>query len=434
MLRSIVIPIVKRSACFAIRNYRRDGNRRPRDMAGIRIQQGILNNVDSLEDDPEVTYDADFTQLDQSYDEHEKEMAARKEQLKYHIIKRKHFKTEKQPNFLTWAEKEQIRYLHKERPDEWTPERLAGSFPAVEEVIKKILKAKWTPGNMQRIQKHDEGAKHNWQLFKSNQLKDLDPEVCEHLKKFSNRNFDHIKNAYIQTNNDQIKFQFPKPKTKEFLSIISSCKRITADSEQEKLADRKKPQIESNQSIEQDLVTGEHSNLSQIKLEKSLRSKTMTYQELIEKTGHANTAEQEEIHLSVSLPNEEIFLRDELQKENEFSQKEDSFDAHTVDESVGRMNSPPKHAAKYVESTRLVSSKNSEPINLSLADISSSKIVQKYEAKSVSLKFNAENSMPIRHKINIPDNLRRRGSVYKLYDCFYDDRGNFMYRVPGLTS
>lgn len=33
------------------------------------------------------------------------------------------------PNLLTWSEKEQIRHLVTEHPDEWNPERIAESFP-----------------------------------------------------------------------------------------------------------------------------------------------------------------------------------------------------------------------------------------------------------------------------------------------------------------
>lgn len=55
--------------------------------------------------------------------------------VQHHIIKEKYFK-ENMPNLLTWSEKEQIRHLAEEHPEEWTPERLAESFPVTVPVVK----------------------------------------------------------------------------------------------------------------------------------------------------------------------------------------------------------------------------------------------------------------------------------------------------------
>lgn len=51
-------------------------------------------------------------------------------------IEQKYFKSSPTPNMLTWAEKEQIRYLHNDNPSHWTPEKLAASFPALPDIIK----------------------------------------------------------------------------------------------------------------------------------------------------------------------------------------------------------------------------------------------------------------------------------------------------------
>lgn len=434
MLRSILMPIVRQNCpCFAVRGYRRDGNRKPRDLAGIRIQKGILDNADSLEEDPEETYDADFSRLGHSHREHEEEMAFQKEQLKYRIIKSKYFKTEKQPNFLTWAEKEQIRYLNKQEPDEWTPKRLAESFPAIEEVIRKILKAKWSPASMQHIQKHDASAKKNWELLKANQINGLNPMVRSHLEKFSNRNFDSVQNAYVQTNNDQIQFQFPKPKSKEFSSIVSSCKRITVDSQQKKIDHA---QLKVSQK-EQALIQG---GVSQIELKKNLRDENMTYDELMQKTGHTKVVTDEETHVSVSLPKEhsqsESLSQEDYRRDDIPLPDPDDTTAAFNDKKADLLNSLPNDVEeKYIEPSSLYDPVDSNTVNLTVDDISSSKIVKKYEAKRASqITFSAKNPVPFRHKINIPPQLRKRGSVYKLYDCFYDDRGMFMYRVPGLMD
>lgn len=57
----------------------------------------------------------------------------------FKAVERKHFKPEPEPNMLTWAEKEQIRFLHNDNPSEWTVERLAESFPALPFIIKVCI-------------------------------------------------------------------------------------------------------------------------------------------------------------------------------------------------------------------------------------------------------------------------------------------------------
>lgn len=421
MLRSI-LPIVRGISAVTVRAYRRDGNRQPRDLAGIRIQKGVMENLDTLEEDPEITYDADFSQLHKSHSQHEKEMSLRKEQVKYYTIRSKYFKSEKLPNFLTWAEKEQIRYLNKKDPNEWTPERLSESFPAIEEVIIKVLKAKWTPANMKRVQKHDEKVKQNWDLFKANEMKELDAEVQKHLKKFSNRNFDNIQNAYVQTKIDQTTFEFPKPKSKEFFHIISSCKRSDATANEKSIDDKKKSQIEEKKG--QALLSDEAKVDSVLKLPKHMRNQFLTFDELKKSSKqHLSKTEDEEMHLSVSLFKEPTSKS--LPNVEEIPSKVENHVIETDTNDKADVNTYPNNK-----------SKSDGPVNLTLADISSTKKISKYTSKPSSslTTFNKDNSNLFRSKIQIPKRLHKHGSVYKLYDCFYDDRGEFLYRVPGLRD
>lgn len=412
MFRAFVIPsIVSRSACIAVRNYRRAGNRKPRDRAGVRIQYGIFNDMETLDEDPERTYDADFNQLDKSHREHEEELALKEEQIKYFMTKNKYFKDPKMPNFLTWAEKEQIRQLHKSDPKEWSPERLAESFPAVEEVIVKILKSKWTPNNLHRVQRHDETVRKNWESFKANEIKDLDPDVGKHLKKFSNRNFDSIQNAYTQIEDDPFVFKFPKPKNKEFLHIITTCKRN--DKKEQLIGQEEKKQIE--ESKENALAIEKHDKMHLSMSNKQLK-RNVTFNQLVKNNAIANVTDNEEMHLKVSSLAEQ-------------------------DNSIQIDNKPSKMMIKHTsdDDNELAAAENScetETIDLALTEANTtSKIIQKYPTKVGIPSFTQSDTLPsIRHAIDIPPKLRKKGSIYKLYDCFYDDRGKFMYRVPGLVD
>lgn len=74
-------------------------------------------------------------QVSGAYNEHIKESFAGRQDLRHKIITEKYFKMNL-PNLLTWSEKEQIRHLATSQPDEWTPERIAESFPVTVAVVK----------------------------------------------------------------------------------------------------------------------------------------------------------------------------------------------------------------------------------------------------------------------------------------------------------
>lgn len=76
--------------------------------------------------------------MGQAYNEHLNETLIGKHELRHHIVKERYFK-ENMPNLLTWSEKEQIRHLATTQPNDWTPERIAESFPVTEQVVKVRL-------------------------------------------------------------------------------------------------------------------------------------------------------------------------------------------------------------------------------------------------------------------------------------------------------
>ncbi|GLD45971.1 neugrin [Lates japonicus] len=72
---------------------------------------------------------------------------ARKRQrtVKYHILRRQMTQPGALPRKLTWDAIEQIRYLKKEQPEEWTVERLAEGFSVTPDVILRVLRTKFIP-------------------------------------------------------------------------------------------------------------------------------------------------------------------------------------------------------------------------------------------------------------------------------------------------
>lgn len=407
MLRGTIFNLLKTTSGYQTNRMFR---RRAKPSAGIAHQNKVINDINEFVDDPELNLEADFNKLSYSHRQHEEELRLRHEQKRLFVVKNKYFKTEKMPNLLTWSEKEQIRHLHKSRPDEWTIEKLTESFPATEEIIMKIVKAKWAPFDMNRIQKHDESVKQNWQMLKSNKLPNLDPELCEHLKKFSNRRFDSTNNAYAQTENDQTKFTFPVPKSKEFVSIITSCKAY---------ADKPQAQIDSssksNELLEDNSATKEEP--MKINVPRKLKKRQLTLDELKQNFEGLNKQEDEE-HLTFTTSKQ--------------TQSQKTISTHK------QLDKEQKQDVSQLSTTKIKQKidDDSDTIDLTASDVDIYGKIQKYQTKEVAVNnLNKEQeSSEIRLKIEIPKRLQRKGKVYKLYDCFYDDQGLFLYRVPGLSN
>lgn len=101
---------------------------------GIRFQAGLIRNDDLAEYENIEEMEGDFMKLGITYDQHMREIDSMKEQLKYNIVSQKYFKKH-MPNFLTWSDKQQIKFLHRTEPEEWTIEKLSEAFPALPSTI-----------------------------------------------------------------------------------------------------------------------------------------------------------------------------------------------------------------------------------------------------------------------------------------------------------
>ncbi|XP_042229348.1 uncharacterized protein LOC121871221 [Homarus americanus] len=87
-------------------------------------------------------------------------------------IEQKYFKDykPKEDNLLTWAMKEQLRYLHSTDPDMWTPDALAKAFPISPAGAQKLLKVRWVMKNEAEIEKHDRAIAARWKKHTKGQL------------------------------------------------------------------------------------------------------------------------------------------------------------------------------------------------------------------------------------------------------------------------
>lgn len=121
--------------------------------------------AEDLDDDDD--YDKDVLQADKTFDQFCQEEDTRQKRVLYKIINKKYFKSTPEPTLLSWAAKEQLRYLHETEPKTWTPEKLANSFPISVDGVKKLLKSKYRHQTEKGIAKHDQSVLNNWKLLKA---------------------------------------------------------------------------------------------------------------------------------------------------------------------------------------------------------------------------------------------------------------------------
>uniref|UniRef100_A0A1B0DDQ9 Uncharacterized protein n=1 Tax=Phlebotomus papatasi TaxID=29031 RepID=A0A1B0DDQ9_PHLPP len=172
-------------------------------------------------EDVEEDFESDFMNVGEMHKKYKEEERWHREKVAYWITRDKYFKV-KQQNFLTWSEKEQIRFLNRDSPSEWTAEKLADSFPADLLTIKKVLKSNWLPGNEQRILKHDNQVQRNWEAFRGGKCENLSKELRVHLQKFAHRKFNLAATPKIHLENTRENAL--KLPSGEFSKIITSCK------------------------------------------------------------------------------------------------------------------------------------------------------------------------------------------------------------------
>ncbi|XP_059621907.1 neugrin [Phlebotomus argentipes] len=310
-------------------------------------------------EDVEEDLESDFMNAGQMYGKYKAEERWQREKLAHWITGDKYFKR-KQLNFLTWSEKEQIRFLHRESPSEWSAEKLADSFPADIMTIRKIIKSAWLPADEKRILRHDEHVQRNWKAFQEGKLKDMSDDLKEHLQKFAHRKFDTsaTPKVHLQSTSESA-LKLP---VGEFTRILTSCKAYA--------------QIEGKREEKPKVKALEDGEKQEEKMP-FRGGKEITLDKLKRLEGDSNALSQPEPENSPEVP--------------AIPMSGDKMEIF----NVKKYNSAP--AINHTSTLR---------------------------AKQPD----------IRQRIYIPKHLWKRGGTYKLGDCFYDDDGEFLYRVPGMTG
>ncbi|XP_063609835.1 uncharacterized protein LOC134783759 [Penaeus indicus] len=133
----------------------------------------IGNDVEdlSIEEIDNIT-NIDQRKLEKFSQQIERDADVHQRHIRQKTIEQKYFRNKgpEEQNLLTWAMKEQLRYLHSTDPDMWTPEALSVAFPISESGVKKLLKAKWFPRDEAAIEKHDRSVLATWKKYTKGHL------------------------------------------------------------------------------------------------------------------------------------------------------------------------------------------------------------------------------------------------------------------------
>uniref|UniRef100_A0A1I8PP10 Uncharacterized protein n=1 Tax=Stomoxys calcitrans TaxID=35570 RepID=A0A1I8PP10_STOCA len=350
--------VFRRTFITSINLQKRSGYGR-KSLPGLQRQISVhdeVDVVDEIERNPEGFGDleSDLLNVHKTHKRFEQELEDHKDRIRKFVVKSKYFRDAKLPNFLTYAEKQQIKHLHESDSEQWTVEALSESFPANCEIIKKIIKSRWKPFS---IKSHDASVFRNWELFKKGSIK-VPADLEVHLKKFCHRNVQHSPNVA------SFEKHVNAPSSTEFSSIVKI-------SSQSKRSDGPKVLPLCSGNDEDTVLLG-----------KVLDKKYMRFTDL--KKNRSETEGTDVIGMngveqtsSSSLPNPTVTA--------------DNF------------------------SLRLSESFLNE-IEISNEDR------KRFEVSRV------------KDRIHIPRKIFRKGSIYRVDDSYYDDDGEFLYRVPGMTE
>ncbi|XP_046621235.1 uncharacterized protein LOC124305660 [Neodiprion virginianus] len=418
----------------------------------VRPNPGIQRRADMLEDDIEKDLESfnefdledaepDFSQAHKSYSMHKQEMAEAKEKLKLRIVARKYFK-EHEPNLLTYIEKQQIRHLHESDSLVYTPEKLSESFPALPHTIRKIIKVRWHARNADRVLKHDQQVINNWQKFKRGELP-LEPRIRQHLEKFKNRKITLPDKAEVEQKLLPPPPEFKKPQSQLYTGIIQNYLKekkghdenneVVCLSGSDEVDNGSENNYESKDlmheysknSVENNLTFNPNQNHHVISLRDTKSLKTRIRNS--DKPLTLDKFFEESVKNMGTIPSlEDKVLMDTYKKKVELetmkNQKMESVDRSSLQNFSASAESKLPMAA--VE-------RRNEAKNVEVPDDSKEMGLQTYVKVWEKKVIRDEHYSEV---IKIPKDKYKKGKLYKIRDCFYDDDGEFLYRVPGLKG
>jgi len=378
----------------------------------------LVNMEETLED--KIIRSKAYRKQFKADEENQRELAKRK------IIQKNVFPKAPNPSLLTLMEKEMIKYLHKKDPVEWSIERLAESFPATPEVIRKVLKSQ-TMYVKAAIKKYNKTVVENWKLLSKGQL-ELDPEYEKHLKA-GNRSLS-LSSGEKNLAEQEIRVKLekslalPKPAIPgEFASIIVNYNNKLA-------RDKQEASLEVQEVIEMQSLFGENTIPGT-----PLENEVSPYSETALLASSIDLSREKQMDIEKF---RNLYLKDStkgknVEDPNRFREKylewvkNEGEKSKFATKTVNKIDSV--ELSKIGKDNQLLyEAAEREEIDVQLSETGQTFIFDP-EAGYKQPYTSPENP----DTIEIPEEINNKYNFYQLGDSFYDRDGHFLYRVPGLV-
>ncbi|GFR90380.1 neugrin [Elysia marginata] len=170
--------------------------------------------------------------------------------VRRYTLKQKYFKPPAFPNLLTWAAKEQIRFLHRSDPEDWTIDSLLEHFLVNEDTLRSILKYNGRVLEEKDILQHDKSVLQNWNRLHA-QIESEDFTEVDHkhyLECFFNSQKECLVANATSLPHMPCSIRKKLKKTGPFSAIVQDCLQLQ-DKENEILTKEKIPSVTRQLSL-----------------------------------------------------------------------------------------------------------------------------------------------------------------------------------------
>lgn len=348
-----------------------------------------------------------------------------REELALILTQKRCFPKPRSPNLLTFLEKAMIAHLHRTDPALWTLEQLSQSFPATPGIIKRVLKAQkkhFVPSTPQDIVAHDKKVLANWRLLAQGKL-ELPEKVAAHLKEnFGNTDMSKVAQTYMNADLvtkvkrellERAQVQPPPVPSGPFVNIVRDYRAKT------QVATRVQPPDPPSNQV------------------------PTLFSDQCEADPHVNVPSpyRETAVLAATFD----WTRDQRMSLDKFRQKyvnTVSFNSF-LDPKTRAQSHPHKVAfEKWLDDEKMRETNVRKPRPLSseelesvVADETTQSVFETLKLKKpgvISLPTSNESSSrpSIEWQVEIPEDMKVPGGLYRQNDCYYDENGEFLYRVP----
>ncbi|KAL5004172.1 hypothetical protein ScPMuIL_017628 [Solemya velum] len=378
-----------------------------------------------------------LTQQDTDDVTNERFEVEKRRQLKMKIIKRKFFMQPQEVNLLTWAAKEQIRFLNLQNPDEWTIDRLTQSFPVSRDGVIKVLQSSYIPKNATEIKKHDNRVRKRWLALKTGRDEiggPLHDPFQARLKTKDLKKMIHAggnKSLPSSTDQAETSSQTKSPISGPFGSLVKNSVQNSSNQNSE----MSKNDMLLLQSISK-LDIHVHEDVDKENEKKGMHSETAGMTERpsrILSRREKRLVQQSQDGLSVNQRN--INLLQMIQ-----TKKVDACPGNEKPEENGGDNQPSAETRHYPD-IRLSASHNTDRIKKSLAHYNSSgDDHEDVDGRPESRSYIYDDINGYQHpfgkidkdisELRIPYHKQSRGHIYQKGNIVYDEDGEFLYKIP----